>query len=125
MDAVYPDMPTDETKGGSEEEDDDLYTFDALRSVGDPATEPAFAAAVQDVAGIQVNEIALVRRSDEKWRYARLVKKNEDGMRFVVDRAGQTKVYSQQWYSEVRRLPQLDISKAQPVVEATDGCCEQ
>jgi hypothetical protein len=30
-------------------------------------------------------------------------------MRFVVDSAGRTVLYSQQWYSEVRRLPQLDV----------------
>ena len=107
-------------KGGSKEEGD-FYNFDSSRSVGELATEPDFAAAVQEVAEIQVNEVALVRQSGEKWRYARLDKKSEDSMRFVVDSAGQTKIYSQQWYSkdnrvaqmilerivEVRRLPQL------------------
>jgi hypothetical protein len=92
--AVYPDVPTDETKGTSEEEDD-LYNFESWRSVGELATEPDFAAAVQEVAGIQVNEIVLVYRSDKKWRYARLDKKGEDGMRFVVDSAGRIVLYSQ------------------------------
>ena len=38
VDTVYP-VVTDETKGGSEEEKDDLYNFESSRSVGEVATE--------------------------------------------------------------------------------------
>ena len=103
VDSVYP-VVTDETKGGSEEEEDGLYNSESLRSVGKLATEQDLAAALQEVAGIQVNEIALVQRSDKKWRYARLHKKSEDSMSFVLDSAGQTRKYPQQRYSEVRRI---------------------
>jgi hypothetical protein len=103
VDAVYP-VVTDEKKGGSEEEEDDLYNSESLRSVGKLATEQDLAAALQEVAGIQVNEIALVQRSDKKWRYARLHKKSEDSMSFVLDSAGQTRKYPQQRYSEVRQI---------------------
>jgi hypothetical protein len=117
VDSVYP-VVTDETKGGSEEEEDDLYNFESLRSVGKLATEQDLAAALQQVAGIQVDEIALVQRSDKKWRYARLHKKSEDSMSFVLDSAGQTRVYYQQWYSEVRRITKQIGGAAQG---STDG----
>jgi hypothetical protein len=96
-------VPTDEEKGSGEEHDD-LYNFESSRSVGELATEQDLAAAAQEVAEIQVNEIALVQRSNKEWRYARLVKRSEDSMSFVVDSAGQTKMYPRQRYSEVRRI---------------------
>jgi hypothetical protein len=103
------DVPTDKKKTEDGEDDNDTYNFDftnkaSSRSVGELATDSDLAAAVQVVSGIQVNEIALVHRSDKTWRYARLSQRSEDCMTFVMDSAGQEKVISQQWWSEVRRL---------------------
>jgi tetratricopeptide (TPR) repeat protein len=85
------------------EEDDDNKP--SSRSVGKFASASDLAAAVAEVTEIQVNEIALVRRSDRQWRYARFRRRTNKGMHFVVDSTGQEKVIPRQRYSEVQRLP--------------------
>jgi hypothetical protein len=65
VDAVYPDVPTDETKGTSEEEDN-LYNFKSSCSVGELATEPDFAAAVQEKAKHEAEEKANAQEAEEK-----------------------------------------------------------
>jgi hypothetical protein len=103
------------------DENDNLYEFDFIhnscsRSIGEVVTRSDMAAAIEGVSRIQVNEIALVRRSDKQWRYARLSEKDADGVCFVVNSAMQVKYISKDWYSEVRRLLPLSAK-----IEDEDG----
>jgi tetratricopeptide (TPR) repeat protein len=106
----------------------DFYDFS--RSLGDTATQQDIASGVPSLAGLQVNETAIVNRSDGRWTYAKLLKVSDEGMQFLLDSKGAKKMYSADWYSLVRRLPvrgDMPVSNANVQGEGPqlEGCYEE
>jgi hypothetical protein len=75
------------------------------RQLGGTASAEDQTSSSTEVASIQPGELALVRRSDDRWTYALLKSRSATGMEFDMDGNGACKIIPDEWVKDVRRLP--------------------
>lgn len=72
------------------------------RAVGDEAAQDDM---LKSIGGLVVGDLAMIRRSDGRWRYAQAVAVEPDvAVEFIVDSAGTRKKFPPEWYSDIRLL---------------------
>lgn len=72
------------------------------RAVGDEAAQGDLS---NSIGGLNVGDMAMIRRSDGTWRYAKAVAVEPDvAVEFIVDSAGTRKKFPPEWFSDIQLL---------------------
>ena len=80
--------------------------FEVDQDIGGSGGPPELASALSNSAEqIKVGEVGMLLRSDKSWKYAKLLRRTDSEMEFIVDTQGTSEIVLKAYYGNIRRIP--------------------